>query len=87
MSRYFCPYCSSRNQFHKTTSDGVLICGLCGDPLVKKSLLNSRGIIGVVVAFAFLSPLLIMISLVLTDFTNEKLNNNSQSSFNVFKSM
>ena len=48
MSRYYCPFCSSRYQFHKTSSDGFLICGLCGDPLVKKPLLNSKRIIGAV---------------------------------------
>ena len=79
MSRYFCPYCSSRNQLHKTRSDGVLICGLCGDPLEKKSIINSKGIVGVVVFIAFLAPLLIMISSLLTDFTNENLHNDSQS--------
>ena len=79
MSRYYCPFCSSRYQFHKTSSDGILICGLCGDPLVKKSLLNSRRIIGVVVAFAFLAPLVILIILVVNDFSKEKLPNNSDS--------
>ena len=73
MSRYYCPFCSSRYQFHKTSSDGVLICGLCGDPLVKKPLLNSRRIIGAVAASAFLAPLLIMIIFVITDFTKERL--------------
>ena len=79
MSRYYCPFCSSRYQFHKTSSDGVLICGLCGDPLVKKPLLNSRRIIGAVAASAFLAPLLIMIIFVIKDFTKEKLPNNSES--------
>ncbi len=79
MSRYYCPFCSSRYQFHKTRSDGVLICGLCGDPLVKKPLLNSRRIIGVVAAFAFLAPLLIMIIFVINDFNKEKHPNNSES--------
>ena len=79
MSRYYCPFCSFRYQFHKTRSDGVLICGLCGDPLIKKPLLNSRRIIGVVAASAFLAPLLIMIVFVIKDFTNEKLPKNSES--------
>ena len=79
MSRYYCPFCSSRYQFHKTNSDGVLICGLCGDPLVKKPLLNSRRIIGAVAASAFLAPLLIMIIFVINDFSKEKLPNNSDS--------
>ena len=79
MCRYYCPFCSSRYQFHKTRSDGVLICGLCGDPLVKKPLLNSRRIIGAVAASAFLVPLLLMIIFVINDFSKEKPSNNSES--------
>ena len=79
MSRYYCPFCPSLYQFHKTRSDGVLICGLCGDPLVKKPLLNSRRIIGAVAASAFLAPLVIMIIFVIQDFSKEKLPNNSDS--------
>ena len=79
MSRYYCPFCSSRYQFHKTRSDGVLICGLCGDPLFKKPLLNSRRIIGAVAASAFLSPLLIMIIFVIKDFSKEQHPSNSDS--------
>ena len=79
MSRYYCPFCASRYQYHTTRSDGVLICGLCGDPLVKKPLLNSRRIIGAVAASAFLAPLLLMIIFVIKDFSNEKLPNNSES--------
>ena len=56
-----------------------MICGLCGDPLVKKPLLNSRRIIGAVAASAFLAPLLIMIIFVIKDFSKKKLPNNSDS--------
>ncbi len=80
MSRYYCPFCSPRYQFHKTSSDGVLICSLCGDPLVKKPLLNSRQIIGAVATSAFLAPLLIMINFVIKDFSKEKIPSNSESS-------
>ena len=79
MSRFYCPFCSSRYQFQKTRSDGVLICGLCGDPLVKKPLLISRRIIGVVAASAFLAPLLIMIIFLFKNFTMEKQPSNSDS--------
>ena len=79
MSRYYCPFCSSRYQFHQTRSDGVLICGLCGDPLIKKPLLNSRRIIAVVAASAFLAPLLITIIFVIKDLTKEKPPNNFES--------
>ena len=79
MSRYYCPFCSSRYQFQKTGSDGVLICGLCGDPLVKKNLIDSRRIIGVIATSAFISPLLIMIIFVINDFTKEKEPQNTES--------
>tara|TARA_Y100001968_G_scaffold282618_1_gene280712 strand:+ start:3196 stop:3456 length:261 start_codon:yes stop_codon:yes gene_type:complete len=79
MSGYYCPFCSSRYQFHKTRSDGVLICGLCGDPLIKKTLLNPRRIIGLVVASSFLVPIVIMIIFVINDFTKDKLPNNNES--------
>ena len=79
MSRYYCPFCSSRYQSHKSRSDGVLICGLCGDPLIKKPLLNSRRFIGVLAAFAFLAPLLLMTVFVIKDFTKDKLPNNFES--------
>ena len=79
MSRYYCPFCSSRYQFHRTRSDGVLICVQCGDPLMKKPFVNPRQIFGLVAALAFLAPLLIMIIFVIKDFTREKLPNNSES--------
>ncbi len=71
MSRYYCPFCSSRYQFQKTSSDGILICGLCGDPLVKKSLLISRRIFGLFAASLFLTPLLISVIFVLKNSTKE----------------
>ena len=79
MSRYYCPFCSSRYQYHKTRADGVLICGQCGDPLMKKTFVNYRQILGVLAASAFLAPLLIMIIFVINDFTKENIPNNSES--------
>ena len=79
MSRYFCAFCSSRNQVHKTRSDGVLVCGHCGDLLVKKPLVSAKRIFGIIFALAFLAPLLIMLILVVNDFTKEKFPGNSES--------
>ena len=72
MSRYYCPFCPNRYQFHKTRSDGVLICAQCGDSLIKKPLLDSRRIIGFILFLAFLSPLVITFYFVIKDFTKEK---------------
>ena len=76
MNSYYCPFCSSRYQVHKTRSDGVLICGHCGDPLIKITLLNSRRIIGLLASLAFLAPLLFMFIYVVEDFNKEKRPNN-----------
>ncbi len=81
MSRYYCPFCSSLYQFQKTRSDGVLICGLCGDPLVKKPFLISRRIFGLVAASVFLTPLLISIIFVLKNSTKEIQPRTSDSLF------
>ena len=88
MSRYYCPFCLSAGQFQKTTSDGVLICGLCGDPLIKKRLFNSKAIIGIITTTTFLLPLLIMIMFVIEEFAKEKPQNNFESSvvLNSYKS-
>ena len=83
MSRYYCPFCSYRYQFHKTNSDGVLICGQCGDPLIKKPLINTRQIFGLVVVLAFLSPLLIMVVLTVNDFNQEKLPSHRENSVSI----
>ena len=79
MCLYYCPFCSSRYQCHKTRNNGVLICAQCGELLIPKSLLNSKRIIGVVAVFAFLVPLLIMLIFIVKEFTEEKhpINTNS----------
>ena len=78
MSRYYCPFYSSRNQFHKSRSDGVLICGQCGDPLMKKTLVDYKRVFGMITTLVFLTPLLIMIILLINNFTNEKPQNNNE---------
>ena len=78
MSRYYCPFCSSLYQIHTTNSDGVLICGQCGDPLMKKPLINSRKIFGLFAVSAFLLPLLFMIIFVFEDFSKQEIPSNSE---------
>ena len=76
---YYCPFCSLTYQFHKTNSESLLICAQCGDTLIKKPLINSRKIIGVVTAFIFLSPLILMMSFIIKEFGKPKPLNNSES--------
>ena len=81
MSRFYCPFCSSQNQFHKISSNGVLICGNCNDPLIRKPFINFRQIIGLVAASAFLAPLFIMSSILIKDYKKERLINHSEFSY------
>ena len=58
MVRYFCPYCNPKYQFQKQTSKGTMICGLCGEDLVKKPFIRLNQIIALVAALSLLLPLI-----------------------------
>jgi len=58
MVRYYCPYCNPKNQFQKQSSRSTLICGLCGENLVKKPLIRLNQIIALVAASSLLLPLI-----------------------------
>ena len=58
MVRYYCPYCNPRYQFQKQSSKGTLICGLCGEDLVKKPFIRLNQIIALVAASSLLLPLI-----------------------------
>ena len=67
MSKYQCPFCQPRYQFHKQRSDGVMICGQCGDPLVKIPLIKPTQIFALLAASAFIIPLGLMVFDLLQD--------------------
>ncbi|WP_063414411.1 hypothetical protein [Prochlorococcus marinus] len=67
MSRYHCPFCSSRYQIHQQRADGVMVCGQCGDPLVKVPFIRPTQIVGLVAAAAFIAPLLLMVFVFIQD--------------------
>ena len=58
MVRYYCPYCNPKYQFQKQSSKGTLICGLCGEDLVKKPIIRLNQIIALVAASSLLLPLI-----------------------------
>lgn len=60
-SIYYCPYCSPRYQFPSQRRDGILICGQCGELLVKKPFIKPTQIVAIIAALAFISPFLILI--------------------------
>ena len=58
MVRYYCPYCNPKYQFQKQSSKGTLICGLCGEDLVKKPIIRVNQIIALIAAASLLLPLI-----------------------------
>ena len=58
MNNYYCPYCNPKYQFQKKSTSGKLICGLCGDPLVKKPLLKINQIIAIIASLSLVLPLI-----------------------------
>ena len=57
MKNYYCPYCNPKYQFDKKTKTGELICGLCGDALVKKPFININQIVAIIASLSLILPL------------------------------
>ena len=57
MSQYYCPYCNSKYQFKSISSTGKLLCGLCGEEMLKKSFINIKQIISLTIVITFVLPL------------------------------
>ena len=58
MVRYYCPFCSAKYQFQKKTTNGTLICGFCGEDLVKKPFIRINQIIALIASSSLLLPLI-----------------------------
>ncbi len=58
MNNYYCPYCNPKYQFQKKSSNGELICGICGDTLLKKPFIKVNKIIAIIASFSLLLPLI-----------------------------
>ena len=58
MKNYYCPYCHPKYQFHKKSTTGEFICGLCGDPLVKKPYIKINQIVAIIASLSLLLPLI-----------------------------
>ena len=58
MKNFYCPYCNPKYQFHKKSTTGELICGLCGDPLIKKPFIKINQIIAFIAALSLVIPLI-----------------------------
>tara|TARA_B100000965_G_scaffold69409_1_gene54739 strand:- start:250 stop:561 length:312 start_codon:yes stop_codon:yes gene_type:complete len=58
MNNFYCPFCNPKYQIYKKSKSGKLICGLCGDPLVKKPLIKINQIIAIIASFSLMFPLI-----------------------------
>ena len=58
MVQYYCPYCNPKYQFQKQSSKGTLICGMCGEDLIKKPFIRLNQIIALVAASSLVLPLI-----------------------------
>ena len=58
MNNYYCPYCNPKYQFQKKSTSGELICGLCGDPLIKRQFIKINQIIAIVASLSLVLPLI-----------------------------
>ena len=81
MVRYYCPYCNPKYQFQKQSSKGTLICGLCGEDLVKKPFIRLNQIIALVAASSFLLPLIYTFIFLIKNQINPQ-NKNYQANIN-----
>ncbi len=79
MARYHCPYCSPHFQIHKERSDGVMICGQCGDPLIKTFAIKPTQIISLIAASAFIAPLFITFFTFIQDLNKPQSTKNLQA--------
>ena len=58
MVKYYCPFCNPKYQIQKQSQKGTLICGLCGEDLVKKPFIRVNQIIAFIAAASLLLPLI-----------------------------
>ncbi len=58
MVKYYCPYCNPKYQFKKQNQKGTLICGLCGEVLIKKPFFRLNQIIAFIAIASLLLPLI-----------------------------
>ena len=85
MNNYYCPYCNPKYQFQKKSKSGELICGLCGDPLVKKPLIKINQIIAIVASLSLVLPLIYTFIILIKNQVNPPRRNYNANSSSIKK--
>lgn len=84
MKNYYCTYCNLKYQFHKKSTSGELICGLCGDPLVTKPFIKINQIIAVIASLSLVFPLIYTFSFLIKNQLNPS-GSDYQANLNSFQ--
>jgi len=58
MNNYYCPFCNPKYQFQKSTPSGELICGSCGEILLKKPIINITKIVSLLAVITLILPII-----------------------------
>tara|TARA_B100000212_G_scaffold127860_1_gene95885 strand:+ start:406 stop:684 length:279 start_codon:yes stop_codon:yes gene_type:complete len=86
MSKYFCPYCNPKYQFSLETN-GKLVCGLCGEELIKKTKIQFKQLIALFLVFSFSFPMVYIIftTIINTNKEQEKILANQKTTIRNYK--
>ena len=58
MNNFYCPYCNPKYQLKKELTNGKLICGLCGEALVKRPFIKINQIVAIIAVLSLVTPLI-----------------------------
>ena len=67
MNKFYCPYCNPKYQFPKKSSTGKLICGLCGEDLLKKPFIKWTRVVALVATLSLILPLIYTFLFIIKD--------------------
>ena len=73
MDKYYCPYCNPKYQFTRE-NNGKLVCGLCGEDLIKKPIIQIKQLIALLLVFSFSFPLIFISSSIINIVRDQKEN-------------
>ena len=60
MNKYYCPYCNPKYQF-PIVNHSKFVCGLCGEDLIKKPIIQFKQLISLLLVFSLSFPLIFII--------------------------
>ena len=80
MSKYFCPYCNSKYQFKSISNKGKILCGICGEEMIKKSFITIKQIVSLIIVATLTLPL--FYTLVISIINREQIKKDNYQVYN-----